>query len=105
MAIATSPPYGQRHSRTLLWDETRRMTPVHWIRDEEDFYSAVIRHGTEAAVHAAVEGLGETGWDWHVWDPAERVDPRYGLADTLADGQALAERALSVMLRQLGWAR
>ena len=74
---------------------------VGWVTDEGELYTAQISIGSERVIHLAVESLGETGWDWHVWDGAVRGHQRYGLADTLEQAQAKAEIALAEIAAQL----
>ena len=71
-----------------------------WASKDEELHTAVqpVRTGV---LHAAVEGLGETGWDWHVWDTGGRVQ-QYGLADTLEEALGKAEQAMERLARQLG---
>ena len=56
---------------------------IDWTTDDDDLHFAVQAFGSEYIVHLAVESLGETGWDWHVWDAFGRTRPLYGLADSL----------------------
>ena len=48
--------------------------------------------------------MGESGWDWHVWERLGRGSQRYGLADSLLEAQARAEGVLSVLIQELGLA-
>jgi len=75
--------------------------PMNWSSEEGELYSAEMRLGSAGIVHAVVESLGETGWDWHVWDTAGGLQTYYGLADTLDDAQGKVERALIRMRCQL----
>lgn len=77
---------------------------VSWVTDEGDLYTAQTSIGSKRVIHLTVESLGETGWDWHVWDGAVRGHQRYGLADTLDQAQAKAEAVLADMAEQLGQA-
>ena len=77
---------------------------VSWVTDEGELYTARTSLGPERVIHLAVESLGETGWDWHVWDGAVRGHQRYGLADTLEQAQAKAEGALVEIAAQLSQA-
>ena len=77
---------------------------VSWVTDEGELHTAQSSIGSERVIHLAVESLGETGWDWHVWDGAVRGHQRYGLADTLDQAKAKAEAALAEIAAQLSQA-
>ena len=68
-----------------------------WAREDDELHTAVRPVGA-GVLHATVEGIGETGWDWHVWDP-EGYAQQYGLADTLEQALDKAEQAME----QLSW--
>jgi len=74
---------------------------MDWVSDEGEVYSAERWLGARGTIHLTVESLGETGWDWHIWDTAGGVQQRYGLADTLEEAKAKAERALLDIIEQL----
>ena len=52
-------------------------------------------------MHAVVESLAGIGWDWHVWDPAGLMLPCCGVAATLDEAKAHADRALAALLAKL----
>ena len=56
------------------------------------------------ALHLQVESLGESGWDWNVWEQFGCVRQRYGLADSLTDAKEKAEAALDALAWELGLA-
>ena len=72
-----------------------------WASEDGELLTIVVLNGFGGALHAAVECIGETGWDWHAWDPAG-YGQRYGLADTREDALSRAEQALDTLGRQLG---
>ncbi len=74
---------------------------LHWVSEDGAFHSARRSLGGTGTVHAAVESLGDAGWDWHVWDAAGRVRPRYDLADTLDEAKERADRASAELLAAL----
>lgn len=76
------------------------MMVIVWISEDGEVYSAKRLMGAKGTLHLAVESLGETGWDWHVWDTAGCVRQHYGLADTLEEAKAKAERALLDIIEQ-----
>ena len=80
------------------------MMAVNWVTNEGELYTAQTIIGPERAIHLAVESLGDSGWDWHVWDATLRGRQRYGLADTLDHAQAEAEAALAEVAAQLSQA-
>ena len=70
---------------------------AHWVTDEGEAHHAEQQlnvRGSVVALHMQVESLGESGWDWNVWEPSGCVRQRYGLADTLDEAKARAEGAL-----------
>lgn len=71
-----------------------------WASEDEELHTAVRRVGTGRVLNATVEGIGETGWDWHVWDP-DGHGQQYGLADTLEDAFAKAEQAMECLAGQI----
>lgn len=74
---------------------------IDWASEDGELHTAVVqlpRAGT--VLHAAVESMDETGWDWHVWDP-DGHGQQYGLADTLEEARFRAERAMEALARQL----
>ena len=79
--------------------------PFDWTCEHEELYHTRWRLGGGDVLHVQVESLWEHGWDWHVWDSSGRLDPRYGLADSLEAAKARAEMALDGMLAALGLSR
>lgn len=77
---------------------------VTWMLEEVDFHAGQRALGVAGALHVAVEGLGENGWDWHVWDMSRQVRQQYGLANTLAEAKRKAETAAELMAQELGLA-
>ncbi|MGI4953036.1 MAG: hypothetical protein ACRYGM_14635 [Janthinobacterium lividum] len=92
------PQFTYLHRRTGL---TERGAVVVWVCEHDDMYSAEIEAGPCHTVHLQVEDLGDTGWDWHVWDRAAHVQQRYGLADTASQAQAQAEAAFGLIAVEL----
>ena len=74
---------------------------LHWASEDGELHSARRSPGEAATVHAVVESLAETGWDWHVWDRAGLMPPRCGVAATLDEAKAQADRALAALLAKL----
>ena len=77
---------------------------VEWATDDGEVHHAqrLLSAGRHAVVlHMQVESLGESGWDWHVWEQSGRGQQRYGLADTLVDGKTKAEGALDALAWKL----
>ena len=74
---------------------------VGWVCEHEDLHSAEIAMCWEGRLHLLVESLGDTGWDWHVWDRDGLAQERYGLADSLEDAKARAEAALDTVRSEL----
>ncbi len=77
---------------------------VHWMTDEDGLHYAAGLLGSRGTLHMQVDNLGESGWDWHVWERLGRGQQRYGLADSLPEAQARAEGVLSVLIQELGLA-
>ncbi len=75
---------------------------VHWLTDGGEVHYAGWVLGGQGVLHLEVVGLGESGWDWHVWEQSGRGQQRYGLADSLAAAKARAEAALDALARELG---
>ncbi len=75
---------------------------VNWMTDGDGLYYAARLLGARGILHMQVDSLGESGWDWHVWEQLGRGQQRYGLADTLAEAKSKAEGALAVLTRELG---
>ena len=78
---------------------------VEWVTDDGEVHYAQrsLSAGRHAVVlHMQVESLGESGWDWHVWEQSGRGQQRYGLADTLVDSKAKADGALDALAWELG---
>ena len=73
-----------RYTRTMMLD---------WKLEDHELLSAQAPLGHYGLLHLAVESLAGTGWDWHVWDNARRVAPRYGVAETMAGAKQRAELA------------
>ena len=80
-------------------------TSLDWTCEHEELHHARWALGTGAVLHMQVESLWEDGWDWHVWDSSGRLDPRYGLMDSVEAAKARAEVALDGMLAVLGVGR
>jgi len=78
-----------------------RCAVVVWVREHDDMDSAELAADQHHKVHLLVEDLGDTGWDWHVWDAHVRFQQRYGMADSVAQAKAQAEAALSLMLVEM----
>jgi len=78
---------------------------VQWTTDDGEMHHAkrVFRvRGSVFVLYLKVDGLGESGWDWHVWEQSGRGQQRYGLADDLPAAKAKAEAALDALARELG---
>ena len=78
---------------------------VQWVTNEGEIHNAerVLRaRGGFIVLYMQVESLGESGWDWHVWDMSRQVRQQYGLADTLAEAKRKAEAAAELMTQELG---
>jgi hypothetical protein len=75
-----------------------------WAAEDGVFHCAEMKLGEEGALRVLVQGVGGLYWDWQAWDEAQRVESRWGLADTLADAKARAERALAEMASQISQA-
>ena len=73
---------------------------VVWVREHDDMYSAEVLIPRGRKIHLLVEGLGDTGWDWHVWDTGIGFQQRYGLADDADQARAQAETALSLLMTE-----
>lgn len=77
---------------------------VHWMTDGDGLHYAGRLLGACGTLHMQVDSLGESGWDWHVWEQSGRGQQRYGLADSLAAAKARAEAALDALAQELGLA-
>ena len=77
---------------------------VLWISEGAEQFRAERSLGIGGMAHLAITSLGEAGWDWHVWDTANRVPQRYGLGDTLDDAMTKAETALADLTEQMNQA-
>ncbi len=77
---------------------------VEWETAEGEVHRAERTLGGCDALHLQVESLGESGWDWHVWEQSGRGQQRYGLADSLTDAKEKAEAALDALAWDLGLA-
>jgi len=78
--------------------------PVQWVMDESEVHHAewpLSVRGNVVVLHMRVESLGESGWDWNMWEPSGCVRQRYGLADTLDEAKAKAEGALGGLAWEL----
>ena len=78
---------------------------VVWVREHDDMYSAELVPDQHHRIHLLVEGLGDVGWDWHVWGIDGRLQQRYGLADSEVQAMAQAEAVLGVILGELNQRR
>ena len=74
---------------------------LHSASEDGELHSARRSLGETATVHAVVESLAGTGWDWHVWDRAGRMPPYCGVAATLGEAKAQAAHALATLLAAL----
>ena len=79
--------------------EQLRGRAINWTRESTQLRCATVRLGNRRTVHLLVEGLGETGWDWHVWGQAGWTWARYGLAETAEHAREQAEQALVGLMR------
>ncbi len=75
---------------------------VHWMTDEDGLHYAARLLGARGTLHMQVDSLGESGWDWHVWEQSGHGQQRYGLADSLPEAKARAESAPSMLAQELG---
>lgn len=71
---------------------------AEWREAHNELHHARWSLGSGRVIGLQVESLLECGWDWHVWDSAGMLDPRYGLADTVEAAKAQAEVALDAMV-------
>lgn len=81
------------------------MMLVRWVTDDGEVHHAertLAVKGNVVVLHMQVESLGESDWDWHVWDQSGREQQRYGLVDTLAQAKARAEGAVDALAWVLG---
>ncbi len=103
-----SPVLMQHHRKN--WDNGRCRgqgkdgVMVTWVLEDGDLHTGQRALGMAGALHLAVESLGESGWDWHVWDMSRQVRQQYGLADTLTIAKHKAEAAAELMAQELGLA-
>ena len=70
---------------------------AQWVMDKGKVHYAEQQlsvRGNIVVLHLQVETLGESGWDWNVWEPSGYVRQRYGLTNTLDEAKARAEGAL-----------
>lgn len=77
---------------------------LNWVNEGWMLHLAESAFGTWGKAQLAVESVGETGWEWHVWDTAHQMRLRCGQAATLDEAKAAAERALVEMAAQLSLA-
>jgi hypothetical protein len=75
---------------------------VEWETAEGEVHRAERTLGGCGALYLQVESLGESGWDWHVWEQSGRGQQRYELADSLPAAKARAEAVLDALARELG---
>jgi len=78
---------------------------VVWIRESTQTYVAETVVDPQHKVHLQVEDLGNSGWEWHVWDTGARLPARYGVANDADQAKGQAEAAFGMMLVQLNWKR
>ena len=82
---------------------------IRWRTTEEGAQRAEAALDIGGTVYLSVEYMGNTGWDWLVWDARCRALPRHGLAMTEDAAKRQAERSLrevsAVLLEMLGQAR
>jgi len=71
------------------------------MTDEDGLHYAARLLGARGTLHMQVDSLGESGWDWHVWEQLGRGQQRYGLADTLDEAKAKAEDAFDGLAWEL----
>lgn len=67
---------------------------VNWTSESVGLHMAECRLGAGVVVHLLVERLGDFGWDWQVWDPAQCVRADCGVANTLETAKVRAELAV-----------
>jgi hypothetical protein len=78
--------------------------PVQWVTDEGEMHHAewpLSVRGKVVVLYMQVESLGESGWDWNMWELSGCVRQRYGLADTLDKAKAKVEGALGDLAWEL----
>ena len=77
---------------------------VTWELEDGSLHVGQRALGVAGVLHLTVESLGESGWDWHVWDMSRQARQQYGLADTLTEAKRKAEVAAELMMQELGLA-
>ncbi len=92
---------------TAACERTRKswVMLVQWTTDDGEMHHAkrVFRvRGSVFVLYLKIDGLGESGWDWHIWEQSGQGQQRYGLADDLSAAKAKAEVALDALARELG---
>jgi len=78
---------------------------VVWIRGNGQTYVAETAVDPLHKVHLQVEDLGNSGWEWHVWDTGARLPARYGISNNADQAKSQAEAAYGMILVQLSWKR
>jgi hypothetical protein len=74
---------------------------LRWVSRNWALHLAEHPFGVRSTAHMAVECVGETGWQWHVWDASHRLRPHQGSVATLAEAKERAEHALVVMIQRI----
>ena len=75
-----------------------------WMTADDGVYCAerlLCVDGGINMLRMQVTSLGESGWDWQVWDQAGHRRQQYGLADTLEEAKTKAEGKLEVLVQEL----
>jgi hypothetical protein len=85
-------------------EQVKEGAMVTWVLEDGNLHMGQRALGVAGVLHLAVESLGESGWDWHVWDMSRQVRQQYGLADTLTEAKRKAEAAAELMMQELGLA-
>ena len=67
---------------------------VSWVKEDADFHTAECVLGIGHVMYLLVESLGKHGWDWQAWNPIDRRQTHYGVAETLEAAKVQAELAL-----------
>lgn len=73
---------------------------LNWVSEDEEAYFAQHVLGRRGSLRLVVERLGETQWDWHVWDATGRLRPDFGVTDSLDQAKDRAWRAVVRLDRQ-----
>ena len=71
---------------------------AQWVRDKDDLHRAKRQLsvlGNIVVLHMQVETLGESCWDWTLWEQSGYVRQQYGRADTLDEAKAWTEGAVN----------